>query len=113
MVRLPAPRMRSFIRVRKALKSAIVSVMARNIPRLLASVSRGVVHDLAVALRLPLWPCRCIADGAPQVVQPPENHLLLLSVDLVGRVRRLMIVGVHAVEEEQDGHALAGEVVVI
>src|SRR5207247_2375018 len=110
MVRLPAPRMRSFIRPRKSLKSARVSAMARNIPRHRRSMVGRSFDDLAVAVGVPLGARRRVADRPAQIIDEAEYPRLLLAVDLVGRVRHLVIVRMHPVKEEKDGHALPGEV---
>src|SRR5688500_3882487 len=71
------------------------------------------LHDFLVTLRLPLRLRRRVADLGTEEVDQLEDPGLLLAIDLVRRVGGSVVVLVRPIEEEQDGDALPGEVVVV
>src|SRR5256886_15410194 len=74
---------------------------------------RAVPYDPLVAVGIPLRPLRRVGDVEAEVEHQLDDAGSLLRVDFVGRIAHLVIIGVGAVEEEQDRHALAREVEVI
>ena len=70
-------------------------------------------YDLFVALRVPLRPFRRVGHLGTEVIQQLDDPGHLLRVDLVDLVGHLVVVVVHAIEEEQNGYALRGKIVVV
>ena len=71
------------------------------------------IHDLTIALRVPLRTRVSVGDLSAEVKQQPEQTAFLLTVDPLRIVGGPMIVGMGATGEEQDRDAVPGKVVVI